>query len=65
MLLNNLLMVVASTVSVAAAPASIVPTTGFGPELHAVIRPVEVRMRRLHMVRPDLIRFPIVYDTIC
>lgn len=35
----------------------------FGPE--AVIRPLEVRTRKLHLVRPDLLRFPMQYDTHC
>lgn len=43
----------------APAPAS----DTFGPQ--AVIRPLEVRTRRLHMVRPDLLRYPIQYDTYC
>ena len=62
MLLSNLLMIVAATLSVAAekdVPAGLVDAR------QSVIRPVEVRTRRLHVVRPDLIRFPIVYDTVC
>jgi len=35
----------------------------FGPE--AAIRPLEVRTRRLHMVRPDLMHYPLQYDTYC
>ncbi len=35
----------------------------FGAE--ASFRPLEVRTRRLHMVRPDLIHYPISYDTFC
>lgn len=31
----------------------------------AVIRPLEVRTRKLHVVRPDLLRFPMQYDTYC
>jgi len=27
--------------------------------------PTEVRVRRLHLVRPDLIRYPIAYEVIC
>ncbi|MGC4034070.1 MAG: hypothetical protein QM754_20505 [Tepidisphaeraceae bacterium] len=29
------------------------------------IQPLEVRVRKLHIVRPDLQRFPIPYDTVC
>jgi hypothetical protein len=28
-------------------------------------RLMEVRIRRLHLVRPDLIPYPIAYETIC
>jgi len=28
-------------------------------------RLMEVRLRRLHLVRPDLIPYPIAYETIC
>jgi hypothetical protein len=31
----------------------------------ATIRPLEVRIRRLHRVRPDLMHYPIVYETHC
>jgi hypothetical protein len=31
----------------------------------ATIRPLEVRIRRLHRVRPDLLRYPLVVETIC
>jgi hypothetical protein len=31
----------------------------------AILRPLEVRTRRLHRVRPDLIHFPVRYDTFC
>lgn len=28
-------------------------------------RPPEVRLRRLHLVRPDLIPYPIIYEIFC
>lgn len=31
----------------------------------ATIKPLEVRTRRLHMVRTDLLHYPIQYDTYC
>jgi hypothetical protein len=40
-----------------AVPAAVDQTAGFGP--------LEVRTRRLHMVRPDLLPYPIHYDTFC
>ena len=29
------------------------------------IRPIEVRLRKLHLVRPDLIPYPIEYEVVC
>ena len=29
------------------------------------IRPPEVRLRKLHLVRPDLIPYPIEYEVVC
>jgi hypothetical protein len=46
-------------VATAPAPAS----DAFGTE--ASIKPLEVRTRRLHLVRPDLMHYPISYDTYC
>ena len=31
----------------------------------AELRPMEVRMRKLFLVRPDLMRYPLPYDTLC
>ena len=31
----------------------------------AAFRPMEVRIRKLFLVRPDLLRYPIPYDTVC
>jgi len=30
-----------------------------------VLRPLEVRLRKLHLVRPDLIPYPIEYEVVC
>ena len=35
------------------------------PAILAEIRPLEVRIRKLFLVRPDLLQYPIPYDTIC
>jgi len=37
----------------------------FADDSVAVIYPLEVRTRKLHLVRPDLLRFPMQYDTYC
>jgi hypothetical protein len=31
----------------------------------ATDRPPEVRLRRLHLVRPDLLPYPIIYEIFC
>jgi hypothetical protein len=46
-----------------AATASAPLTTPFSQIVD--LRPLEVRVRKLHMVRPDLLQFPIPYDVIC
>jgi hypothetical protein len=32
---------------------------------YATIRPLEVRTKKLHLVRPDLLRYPIRFDVCC
>ena len=39
-------------------PASVPPSLASG-------QPTEVRLRRLHLVRPDLIPYPIVFEIFC
>ena len=46
----------------AAAP---LPTQAAMPQQVAELRPLEVRIRKLHVVRPDLLRFPMQYDVYC
>jgi hypothetical protein len=55
-----------------AAPGSVVsaPQVPTAAELGAVVRndalrPPEVRLRKLHLVRPDLIPYPIEYEVVC
>jgi len=47
--------------SPAAAPAAALPTQSRLDSL----RPPEVRLRKLHLVRPDLIYYPIEYEVVC
>jgi hypothetical protein len=35
------------------------------PDADAVATRYEVRLRKLHLVRPDLIPYPILYDVYC
>lgn len=64
----SILSFVAAPVAPTVAKTSPAPSPQTQVELRdgvAVIRPLEVRTRRLHRVRPDLIYFPIRYDTYC
>jgi len=47
-------------------PARISATPGI-PSLTRLdaLRPPEVRLRKLHLVRPDLIPYPIAYEVVC
>jgi hypothetical protein len=45
-----------------APPSARTPTT---PDMDAVANRYEVRLRKLHLVRPDLILYPICYDVYC
>lgn len=54
-----------------ASPASPVQAPASQPasnDMHVRIdplRPPEVRLRKLHLVRPDLIPYPIEYEVVC
>ena len=45
-------------------PASVPAGSGVDAEMQLSARP-EVRLRKLHLVRPDLIPYPIAYDVYC
>ena len=51
--------------------AGMIPTahssarTPTGPNIDSVANRYEVRLRKLHLVRPDLIPYPIHYDVYC
>ena len=47
---------------IAPAPASPAPTVGEQPTTGV---PPEVRLRKLHLVRPDLIPYPIALEVYC
>jgi hypothetical protein len=54
-----------------ASPASRVqsaPPSATPSDMHARLDPLrlpEVRLRKLHLVRPDLIPYPIEYEVVC
>ena len=42
------------------------PSAGESPTTRSEwMRPPEVRLRKLHLVRPDLIPYPIEYEVVC
>jgi hypothetical protein len=47
------------------APDATAPTPIHASDALAAFRPLEVRLRKLHLVRPDLLQFPIPYDVVC
>jgi hypothetical protein len=53
--------------SVAAPSDSATPATSPSAQISRLdsIRPMEVRLRKLHLVRPDLIPYPIEYEVVC
>lgn len=48
-------------VDVCPAPAAVALSAG----AEQLLRPSEVRTRKLHVVRPDLLHYPLAYDTYC
>ena len=52
----------AAPVSKPAAPA---PVSPLAPGSASASLPPEVRLRKLHLVRPDLIPYPIAYEVVC
>lgn len=62
------LLVTASPRSVVPAPTGVpaADLTRTGPQArYDTLRPPEVRLRKLHIVRPDLIPYPIEYEIVC
>lgn len=59
--------------SILACVALLAALTASGPQTPAKAMPVgeepqatiEVRLRKLHLVRPDLIPYPIAYEVVC
>lgn len=62
-LLTGFLLTASSATGVQSIPVQ--PTTS---DMHVrldPLRPPEVRLRKLHLVRPDLIPYPIEYEVVC
>jgi hypothetical protein len=62
LLMGTLLTAPAATHGNAAAPA---PADREAHVRLDSLRPPEVRLRKLHLVRPDLIMYPIEYEVVC
>jgi hypothetical protein len=62
-LLSAALALIAPAAPKAACPASPLPSAN-PADSQAFYRP-EVRLRKLHLVRPDLIPYPIAYEVYC
>jgi len=63
LLLTGFLLTASPAPSAQSTPAPMAPA-----DMHARIdplRPPEVRLRKLHLVRPDLIPYPIEYEVVC
>jgi len=56
-------MIALSVFSLLAAPPASLPCTDASS--FAAANYPEVRLRKLHLVRPDLIPYPIAYEVIC
>jgi hypothetical protein len=51
-----------------ATPVQSTPVQPAASDMHVrldPLRPPEVRLRKLHLVRPDLIPYPIEYEVVC
>ena len=63
LLLTGLFLTASPAASVQSTPARPAPA-GMHVRLDP-LRPPEVRLRKLHLVRPDLIPYPIEYEVVC
>jgi len=64
------LLVLAGVLCAATATPAAGPTCPASPDPGAqarydALRPPEVRLRKLHLVRPDLIPYPLAYEVYC
>ena len=56
----------AATATPAAGPTCPPASSDLGPQArYDALRPPEVRLRKLHLVRPDLIPYPLAYEVYC
>ena len=60
-----LLLLVAMIAAAPGASRSDLSIPATDPQTELVKAPYEVRLRKLHLVRPDLIPYPIFFETYC
>ena len=63
-LLAGILMIASTGSPGISMPTKVTPGIAVVDNLDS-IRPTEVRLRKLHLVRPDLIPYPIEYEVVC
>jgi len=61
---RSLVLVSLLSAAITPPPPQAAPPAAGGPAEQAVVR-AEVRLRKLHLVRPDLIPYPIAYEVVC
>jgi hypothetical protein len=64
-LLGRITLSAVVLLTVSLAPAGSHASASHGPLPQAVTYRAEVRLRKLHLVRPDLIPYPIQYEIYC
>jgi hypothetical protein len=55
----------ASPTATTITPAATAAAISSRPQVSLTRLPPEVRLRKLHLVRPDLIQYPILYEVYC
>jgi hypothetical protein len=61
----GLILLIASINSIGQSNSLVAPATTPSPESQLTRLPPEVRLRKLHLVRPDLIQYPISFEVYC
>lgn len=56
------LLVLTAVTSISPATTQARPTASESASLDSIVRAPEVKLRKLHLVRPDLIPFPIYFE---
>jgi hypothetical protein len=65
MLLAGVLLTALPAMSMSSTPDHAAKTMKVADSEMDSIRPPEVRLRKMHLVRPDLIPYPVEYEVVC